>query len=336
MKLLITGGAGFIGSNFVHYWVKQHPEDEITILDKLTYAGNLENLAPVRDKVTFIQGDICDEASVAQSLIGIDTVVHFAAASHVDRSIKDPSVFVRTNVLGTEVLLRHALRANVKRFHHVSTDEVFGSIPLESNEKWTESSPYHPRNPYAASKAGSDHLVRAYYYTYQLPITISNCANNYGPYSYPEKLLPLAITNLLEGKKVPIYTPGNQVREWLFVEDHCRGIERILEAGLPGETYFIGPQESQITNLELIHKLLDLMGFGEEMMEFVKDRPGHDQKYALNSSKIRRELGWQSQYTLEEGLRKTIAWYRQNEPWWKKIKSGEYQKYYQEQYALPA
>lgn len=336
MKLLVTGGAGFIGSNFVHYWVKRHPEDMIVVLDKLTYAGNLENLEPVKDRVSFIHGDICDEAVVDRAFREVDTVVHFAAASHVDRSIKDPSVFVRTNVIGTEVLLRHALHAEVKRFHHVSTDEVFGHLSLESNELWTENSPYNPRNPYSASKAGSDHLVRAYFHTNQLPVTLSNCSNNFGPYSYPEKLLPLAITNLLEGKKVPIYTPGNQVREWLYVEDHCSGIERILEAGKIGETYFIGPQENQITNLELIRKLVGIMRFGEDMIEFVKDRPGHDQKYALDSSKIRRDLGWQSQYTLEEGLKKTIDWYCQHGHWWKKIKSGEYQNYYHEQYELQA
>ena len=220
MKILITGGAGFIGSNFVHYWVNNHPNDEIFVLDKLTYAGNLENLENVKDKITFVKGDICDESEVDKAMKGIDTVVHFAAETHVDRSITDPGVFVRSNVLGTQFLLDAAKKHNVKRFHHVSTDEVFGDLPLGSKEKWNEATPYNPSSPYSASKAASDHLVRAYHRTFGLPITISNCANNIGSFMYPEKLLPLAITNLLAGKKIPVYTPGNQVREWLNVKDH--------------------------------------------------------------------------------------------------------------------
>jgi dTDP-glucose 4,6-dehydratase len=332
MKLLITGGAGFIGSNFVHYWVKNHPADEIVVLDKLTYAGNLENLEPVKDKITFVKGDICDEAIVGEVMKDINTVVHFAAESHVDRSITDPDEFVRTNVLGTHQLLKFALKHKIDRFHHVSTDEVFGSLPLASSEKWNEQTPYNPRSPYSASKAASDHLVRAYFHTYGLPITISNCANNLGPFMFPEKLVPLAITNLLEGKKVPIYKPGNQIREWLYVEDHCTGIEAILEKGKVGETYFIGPNNPEFSNLEIMKKLLALLKQGDDMLEMVGDRPGHDQKYALNHSKITKELGWQPKFGLDQSLILMVNWYRDNQSWWEKVKSGEYQKYYKKHY----
>lgn len=324
MKILVTGGAGFIGSNFVHYWLSEHPDDEIVVLDSLTYAGNLENLESVKDKISFRKGDICLKEDVEKAILGLDTIVHFAAETHVDRSINEPEVFVRTNVFGTQVLLEAAKKHNIKRFHHVSTDEVFGQIPLESKEKWTELSPYNPRSPYSASKAGSDHLVRAYYYTYGLPVTISNCANNIGPFMFPEKLIPLAITNLLEGKKVPVYTPGNQVREWLYVEDHCRGIEAILEKGKIGETYFIGPDNPEVSNLEVIQEILKLMNLSEDMIEFVGDRPGHDQKYALDWSKIKNQLGWKPKYRLGESLQKVISWYQQNPGWWKRVKSGEY------------
>jgi len=322
MKILITGGAGFIGSNFVHYWVKHHPDDEIVVLDKLTYAGNLENLESVKDKITFIKGDICDEAIVNRAMEGVDTVVHFAAETHVDRSITGPDEFIRTNVLGTHQLLKSARKHNIKRFHHVSTDEVFGSLALDSKEKWNEQSPYNPRSPYSASKAASDHLVRAYYHTYNLPITISNCANNVGPFMFPEKLLPLAITNLLEGKKIPIYKPGNQIREWLYVEDHCGAIDAILTNGKIGETYFVGPNNPELSNLEVIRKLLALMGFGDDMIEFVGDRPGHDQKYSLDHSKITKELGWSPKYKLDESLELMVAWYKENQAWWKKLKKG--------------
>lgn len=332
MKILVTGGAGFIGSNFVNYWSACHPEDKIVVLDKLTYAGNLENLAAVKDRIEFIKGDICEQGDAERAMDGAEVVVHFAAESHVDRSILGPDEFVRTNVLGTHQLLKAARKNNVKRFHHVSTDEVFGSIALDSGEKWNENSPYNPRSPYSASKAASDHLVRAYYHTYNLPITISNCSNNIGPFCFPEKMIPLAITNLLEGKKVPVYKPGNQVREWLYVEDHCSGIEAILEKGRIGETYFIGPDNPEFTNLEVVQKLLVLMKIGDDMMDMVGDRPGHDQKYALDHGKITGELGWRPRYGLSEALQKTLDWYRQNREWWKRIKSGEYQKYYSEQY----
>ena len=319
-RILVTGGAGFIGSNFVHYWIEHHPQDHIEVFDKLTYAGNEENLNGVWDKITFRKKDICDEVAVENAMKGTDVVVHFAAESHVDRSIADPDLFIKTNVLGTGVLLRAATKLGVKRFHHVSTDEVFGQIPLESQEKWTEKSPYNPRSPYSASKAASDHLVRAYYHTYNLPVTISNCANNIGPFMFPEKLVPLAVTNLLEGKKVPVYTPGNQMREWLYVEDHCSGIEAILEKGKIGETYFIGPNNPELPNLEIVKKILGIMGMAEDMMEMVTDRPGHDQKYALDHSKISTELGWQPKYGLDEALAKTVDWYKNNMEWWKKLK----------------
>ncbi len=323
MRLLVTGGAGFIGSNFVHYWVNSHSDDEVIVLDKLTYAGNLENLESVKDKIKFIKGDICDSTTVDVAMTGIDAVVHFAAESHVDRSIIDPDAFVKTNVLGTQVLLDSAKKHAIKRFHHVSTDEVLGSLALDSKEKWNEQSPYNPRSPYSASKAASDHLVRAYYHTYGLPITISNCANNIGPFMFPEKLIPLAVTNILEGKKVPVYKPGNQVREWLYVEDHCSGIEAILQKGRIGETYFIGPDNPEVPNLEIIKKILNLMNLGEDQIEFVADRPGHDQKYALDHSKITKELGWQPKYGLDESLKKTIEWYKTNEAWWKKLKTND-------------
>jgi len=331
-KLLVTGGAGFIGSNFVNYWVKKYPGDSIVVLDKLTYAGNLENLDAVKDKIKFIKGDICEILDVEKAIEGVDTVVHFAAESHVDRSIVKPDDFVRTNVLGTQVLLDAARKYKVKKFHHVSTDEVFGSLSLGSGEKWDEHTAYNPRSPYSASKAASDHLVRAYHITYGLPTTITNCSNNIGPYMFPEKLLPLAITNLLEGKKVPVYKPGNQVREWLHVEDHCSAIDLILQKGKPGETYFVSPDNEELTNLEVIKKLLAVMNLPEGNIEFVADRPGHDQRYAMSHAKITRELGWQPEHKLDETLNEMVNWYTEHKDWWQKIKSGEYQNYYQTQY----
>lgn len=310
MKLLITGGAGFIGSNFVHYWVKKYPNDKIVVLDKLTYAGNIENLESIKENITFIKGDICDAQIVDQVMPTVDTVVHFAAESHVDRSIKDPSVFVTTNVLGTQVLLDAAKKHNIKRFHHISTDEVLGDWSLGTTDKWNENSPYNPSSPYSASKAASDHLVRAYHRTFGLPVTISNCANNIGPFMFPEKLIPLAITNLLAGKNIPIYKPGNQVREWLNVADHCSAIDLILHKGKDGETYFISPNNKELTNLEVIKKLLEIMGLPETRIEFVSDRPGHDQRYAMDHSKITKELGWQPKFNLDETLKQMVQWYK--------------------------
>lgn len=334
MKVLVTGGAGFIGSNFILYWVKNHPDDQIVNFDKLTYAGNLENLKYVENNsnYSFVKGDIGDPQSVHDTMKGVDTVVHFAAESHVDRSIKEAATFVRTNVLGTQVLLEATLENNVKRFHHVSTDEVFGALELNSDEKFNEETPYNPHSPYSASKAGSDHLVRAYADTFGLPITITNCANNYGPYMFPEKFIPLAITNLLEGKKVPIYGDGLYVRDWLYVEDHCRAIDLVLQKGKVGDTYCVGGMTQDVNNLEIVKKILAIMGKDESEIEFVKDRPGHDRRYAIDWSKIKRELGWEPQHTFDEWLEKTIQWYKDNKDWWKKIKSGDYQKYYEENY----
>lgn len=336
MKILVTGGAGFIGSNFIHYLVKHHPDYEIVNLDKLTYAGNLENLKDLKNNLNykFVKGDIADPPIVAQVMQEVDMVINFAAESHVDRSIHEPAAFIRTNVVGTQVLLDAAVKHKVKRFHHVSTDEVYGSIPLESDEKWTEESPYEPRSPYSASKAASDHLVRAYFHTYGLATTITNCANNVGPFMYPEKLFPLAITNLLEGKKVPVYGEGKQVREWLYAEDHCSAIDLILQKGKAGETYFVSPDNEPLSNLEVVKKILEVMNLPEDRIEFMADRPGHDQKYALDNSKIKRELAWQAKYNLDETIRLTVEWYQKNQDWWKKIKNSfEYQSYYQRQYA---
>lgn len=333
-KLLVTGGAGFIGSNFILYWLKTHPEDLVVNFDKLTYAGNLENLVSIEKNpnYSFVHGDITSPAEVEGAMDGVDIIVHFAAESHVDRSIKEPAAFVKTNVVGTQVLLDAALAHSVKRFHHISTDEVFGALPLDSVEKFAEDTKYDPRSPYSASKAGSDHLVRAYAETYGLPISITNCANNYGPYHFPEKLIPLAITNILEGKKVPVYGDGLYVRDWLYVEDHCRAIDAVLTNGKVGETYCVGGMTQDVNNLEVVKKILGIMGKGEDMIEFVKDRPGHDRRYAIDWSKIHNELGWAPQYDFDTYLTKTIQWYKDNESWWKDIKSGEYQKYYEEHY----
>ncbi len=339
MRLLVTGGAGFIGSNFIRYWFQHHSNDEVVNFDQLTYAGNLENLRDVEDipRYRFVQGDITDPAAVAAALAGVDVVVHFAAESHVDRSILAPAVFIRTNVVGTQVLLDAAVRAKVRRFHHVSTDEVFGQLALGSQEKFREDSLYRPRSPYAASKAAADHLVRAYHATYGLPVTISNTANNFGPYQFPEKLIPLAITNLLDGKPVPIYGDGKYVRDWLDVEDHCRAIDLILAKGRVGETYCIGGLTEDVNNLAVIKKIVALLGAEEQTaIQFVKDRPGHDRRYAIDWSKAKRELGYQPEHSFDEWLAKTVAWYREHRAWWQRVKTGEYQRYYQEQYGASA
>ena len=334
MRLLVTGGAGFIGSNFILYWMKNHKDDEIVNFDFLTYAGNLENLKSIEKNPNykFIKGDITDTHAVLETTEGIDFVVHFAAESHVDRSIMDPSLFVRTNVLGTQVLLEAALKNKVKRFHHISTDEVFGSLELGDGKKFDENTNYDPRSPYAASKAGADHIVRAYYQTFGLPMTITNCADNYGPYQFPEKLISLAITNLLEDKKVPIYGDGLYVRDWLYVEDHLSAIEKVLLEGKVGETYCVGSTVEEINNLDLLRKILKKMGKDENYIEFVKDRLGHDRRYAIDWSKIKTELSWEPKFDLDKGLDLTIDWYKKNEDWWRKVKSGEYQKYYDQQY----
>lgn len=333
-KLLVTGGAGFIGSNFILYWNKNHPEDTIINFDKLTYAGNLENLASLEGKQNYIfmQGDITHPQMVHNAMTGVDVVVHFAAESHVDRSIKEPAAFINTNVLGTQVLLDSALRHEVKRFHHISTDEVFGALELDSEKKFDENTNYAPRSPYAASKASSDHLVRAYFTTFGLPITITNCSNNFGPYQFPEKLIPLAITNLMEGKKVPIYGDGLYVRDWLYVEDHVRAIEAVLQKGKNGSTYLVGGMADDISNIDIVKKIISLMGKSEESIEFVKDRLGHDRRYSVDWKKIHEELNWSPLHDFDSWLEKTVSWYKENESWWRRIKTGEYDKFYSEQY----
>lgn len=335
-KILVTGGAGFIGSNFVLYWVNKYPQDTVVVFDKLTYAGNLENLTSIEKKPNylFIQGDITVPEMVDNVMKDVDIVVHFAAESHVDRSIKEPAAFVKTNVLGTQVLLDAAVKHQVKRFHHVSTDEVFGALALDTTDKFNESTPYDPRSPYSASKAGSDHLVRAYHETFDLPVTITNCANNYGPYHFPEKLIPLAITNILEGKKVPVYGDGLYVRDWLYVEDHVRAIELVLQKGKVGVTYCVGSMTQDVNNLEVVKKILAIMGKDESQIEFVKDRPGHDRRYAIDWSKIHNELGWEPLNDFDTWLSKTVDWYKENEKWWKDIKEGTYKDYYKEHYNL--
>lgn len=334
MKLLVTGGAGFIGANFIHYWMANHSDDDVVNFDTLTYAGNLENLTSVEKNphYTFVHADICDPKSVLDATQGVDIVVHFAAESHVDRSITEPAPFILTNVLGTQVLLDAALKSNIKRFHHISTDEVFGSLALDDMNKFNERTRYDPRSPYAASKASSDHLVRAYGETFNLPFTISNCSNNFGPYQFPEKLIPLAITNLLEGKKIPVYGDGLYVRDWLHVTDHCRAIEKILIDGKIGETYCVGGLTEDINNLTVIKKILRIMGKGEDMIEFVTDRPGHDRRYAVDWSKIKSELGWEPEHNFDDWLSETVQWYTEHTKWWQDIKSGEYREYYERQY----
>jgi len=323
MKLLVTGGAGFIGANFILYWLKKYPKDEIINLDLLTYAGNLENLREVEGNKNyqFVRGDICDQ-NIVRALCeeNPDAIVHFAAESHVDRSIEDPSAFIRTNVLGTETLLREAKEKNI-RFHHISTDEVFGSLDLNDPEKFRETTPYDPKSPYSASKASSDHLVRAYHHTFGLPITITNCSNNYGPYQFTEKLIPLFVTNLMEDKKVPLYGNGLNVRDWLYVEDHARAIDLVLRKGKIGETYCVGGN-SEKSNIEIAKLLLKELGKDESYITPVADRKGHDLRYAIDASKIKEELGFKPEVTFEEGIQKTIKWYQENESWWKKLKNN--------------
>ena len=322
MKLLVTGGAGFIGSNFILYWLKKYPEDKIVNLDKLTYAGNLENLKSIKKNPNyeFVQGDICNPQLVNSLTEKADTIVHFAAESHVDRSITDPAPFIKTNIEGTYVLLEVALKNKVRKFHHVSTDEVFGALELNSKEKFNDNTPYNPRSPYSASKAASDHLVNAYHTTYNLPITISNCSNNFGPFQFPEKLIPLAITNIFEGKKVPVYGDGLYVRDWLYVEDHVKAIDLILQKGSVGKTYLVGGLTDDIANIDIVKRILKIMGKDESQIEFVKDRPGHDRRYAIDWSGINKELGWKPEHNFDEYLKLTVNWYVNNRKWWEKLK----------------
>jgi dTDP-glucose 4,6-dehydratase len=333
MKLLVTGGAGFIGSNFIRYWLNKYPADQIINLDLLTYAGNLANLQDLaaQSNYKFIKGDICDSVLVNDLVKDVELIVHFAAETHVDRSILGAADFIKTNVEGTRVLLDAAKNNGLIRFHHISTDEVFGSLEPQ-DAPFTEQTPYDPRSPYSAAKAASDHLVRAYYHTFGLPITISNCSNNYGPYQFPEKLIPLFVTNLIEGKKVPVYGDGLNVRDWIHVDDHNRGVDLIIKKGKIGETYCLGGA-SEKTNLEITRLILSYFDKGEEMIEYVKDRLGHDKRYAIDFSKAKQELGWEPLINFEDGIKLTIDWYIKNQAWWQKIKSGEYLEYYKKQYS---
>jgi len=315
MKLLVTGGAGFIGSNFIRYWLKRYPEDKIINLDKLTYAGHLSSTKDIAasNNYRFIKGDICNNDLVNRIVGKVDCVVHFAAESHVDRSILDPALFVKTKVLGTHTLLEAALKANVKRFHHISTDEVYGDLPLNTKKKFTLESCYNPSSPYSASKAASDFLVRSYYHTYGLKITITNTSNNFGPYQDPEKFLPRIITNLIDGVKIPIYGKGKNIRDWLYVEDHCRAIDFIIKKGNIGETYLVGGLKNDISNLEVAKKLLYIFGYDKSYIRFVKDRVGHDRKYAVDWSKINKDLEWKPKFDFDIWLQRTVDWYKQNE-----------------------
>ena len=326
MKILVTGGCGFIGSNFITYMLKNYMDVRIVNLDKLTYAGNLDNLKSIEgdDRYKFIKGDICDRKIVEEAFKGVDVVVHFAAESHVDRSITGPALFVQTNVVGTQVLLDVAKENKIKRFHHVSTDEVYGSLELNSAwEKFDENTLYDPHSPYSASKAASDHLVRAYHDTYGLPITISNCTNNYGPYHFPEKVIPLFITNAMNDKPLPIYGTGKAVRDYLYVTDHCKAIDMILRKGEVGETYCIGG-DAEKNGLEVADTILEALGKSKDLKTFVEDRKGHDMRYAMDHSKITKELGWEPSVTFYGGISKTIDWYYENKEWWEKIMSKEY------------
>lgn len=323
MKLLVTGGCGFIGSNFIGYWLKNHSKDTIVNLDKLTYAGHLSSTQNFlsNKRYRFVKGDICNTKLVKSTMKNIDIVVHFAAESHVDRSITGPSIFLKTNVLGTQVLLEAALQAKVKRFHQVSTDEVFGSLPLGTKTKFSEDATYDPRSPYAAAKAGSDHIVRAYFHTYGLPITITNCANNFGPFQDPEKFIPRFITNLIDDKPLPIYGDGKYVRDWLHVEDHIRAIEAILQSNEVGQTYLVGGQLRETNNLEVAKKLLEIFDKDDSYLKFVKDRPGHDRRYAIDWSKIKKQLKWRPKYDFDTWLVRTVEWYKENETWWRPLKA---------------
>lgn len=320
MRILVTGGAGFIGSNFLYYLKAAHPDDEIRCLDLLTYAGHLESIKPLVDQkyVTFIRADIRKSTDVSHAMKDADAVVHLAAESHVDRSIHDPFPFIETNVKGTMCLLEEARKNDIGRFHHVSTDEVFGSLDINSSDKFSEKSCYSPRSPYAASKAASDHLVRAYANTYGLRTTISNCGNNFGPYQHPEKLIPRFITLLLAGRKVPLYGDGLNIRDWIYVEDHCSAIDTVMRNGRSGETYLVSGR-NEISNRALAEKLLSFMGHRSSMIERVADRPGHDRKYSIDDSKLRNELGWKPRHSLDISLNETIKWYRDHRNWWEPL-----------------
>lgn len=319
MKILVTGGAGFIGSNFVHYLVQKYPDYDIVVVDALTYAGDRGRLSALTDKVTFVEADICDYDKMVELLEGVDTVAHFAAYSHVDRSIADPGPFLQTNIMGTDSLARAAIKQGVKRFHHVSTDEVFGSLEIGSPERFNEQTPYSPRSPYAASKASSDHLVRAYGESYGLPYTITNCSNNYGPWDSPGRVIPVFVTNALNDQPLPVYGNGQAIRDYLFVEDHCVAIDLAIQQGELGETYCVGGA-AQRNGVQIAETILDILGKPRELLQFVDDRPGHDMRYDIDPAYIEQKLGWQQSVSFEEGIERTIAWYRDHQDWWQTYK----------------
>lgn len=336
MNILVTGGAGFIGSNFIFYMIKKHPDYRIVCVDKLTYAGNLSTLEPVMNNPNFrfVKADICDKEAIDKLFEeeNFDIVVNFAAESHVDRSIENPQVFLETNIIGTSVLMDACRKYNVKRFHQVSTDEVYGDLPLDRPDLFFhEDTPLHTSSPYSSSKASADLLVMAYHRTYGLPVTISRCSNNYGPYQFPEKLIPLMIANCLANKPLPVYGEGINVRDWLYVEDHCKAIDLIIHNGKVGEVYNIGGH-NEMRNIDIVKLIIKELGKDESLITYVTDRKGHDQRYAIDPTKIHDELGWLPETMFKDGIKKTIRWYLDNEKWWETIVSGEYKKYYEKMY----
>lgn len=336
MTIIVTGGAGFIGSNFIFHMLNKYPDDRIICLDKLTYAGNLSTLAPVMDNPNFrfVKADICDREAVNKLFEEEhpDIVVNFAAESHVDRSIEDPGIFLQTNIIGTATLMDACRKYGIKRYHQVSTDEVYGDLPLDRPDLFfTEETPIHTSSPYSSSKAGADLLVLAYHRTYGLPVTISRCSNNYGPYHFPEKLIPLMISRALADESLPVYGTGENVRDWLYVEDHCSAIDLVMRKGREGEIYNVGGHNER-TNLEVVKTILRELGKPESLITYVKDRPGHDRRYAIDPTKIHNELGWLPATPFDEGIKKTIRWYLDNEKWWKDILAGDYQNYYEKMY----
>ncbi len=336
MTIIVTGGAGFIGSNFIFYELEKHPEDRIVCLDKLTYAGNLSTLKSVMDKPNFrfVKDDICDREAVYTLFEEEhpDVVVNFAAESHVDRSIENPSIFLQTNIIGTSVLMDACRKYGIGRYHQVSTDEVYGDLPLDRPDLFfTETTPIHTSSPYSSSKAGADLLVQAYHRTYGLPVTISRCSNNYGPYHFPEKLIPLMIANCLNDKPLPVYGQGLNVRDWLYVEDHCKAIDLIIRKGHEGEVYNVGGH-NEMRNIDIVKLICPEVDNAESLITYVTDRKGHDMRYAIDPTKIHNDLGWLPDTKFEDGIRKTIRWYLDNKPWWEEIISGEYQNYYEKMY----
>lgn len=336
MNIIVTGGAGFIGGNFMHYMVNKYPNDNIICIDSLTYAGNMETLEPIKEKANykFYKVDITDRKSIYEIFEKekLDYCINFAAESHVDRSVENPEIFLKTNILGTQVLMDACRKYGIKRYHQVSTDEVYGDLPLERLDlQFDETYPIKTSSPYSASKASADLLVMAYHRTFKLPCTISRCSNNYGPYHFPEKLIPLMISRALNDEKLPVYGEGKNVRDWLYVEDHCRAIDMIVRNGRDGEVYNVGGHEEK-ANIDIVKLILKKLNKPESLIEFVKDRPGHDLRYAMNPAKLEKELGWKPSVTFEEGIDKTIAWYLNNKPWWEHIISGEYQNYFDKMY----